>query len=233
MALGFGFSNQSQQAQSSGSGNSFISGMQSPFLSSLWQGATNLAGGQQGIQGQAQNMVGQMLPGTFDALGSMGNIAQGNSPLAQFANPNNQLVSQQLGMLGQSLGDMFTNTIAPTMGSAANMAGGLGASRHQLGLGQAAGDIGKAFMSGGVDLASNAYNTAANSANALTQSMMGAGSAIPGMSADIFNLGMSPMNAAWSPFQNLAGILGGPTVLQQNQQQMTSSGKQNQFKLGF
>jgi hypothetical protein len=46
-----------------------------------------------------------------------------------------------------------------------------------------------------------------------------------------FNLGLSPFQAQFQPLQNLAGIIGGPTVLGQGTSQ--SSASSGGFNIGF
>ena len=233
MGFGFGMNSSSGKNSSQSTNSTNVWGGQAPFLQDMFGQGSSLMQQQQGVGQYAQDMMGGMLPGINAAMGSMGNMAQGGGPLQQFTNPNNGLISQQLGMLGSSLGDMFNNTVMPGLTSQANSAGGLGGSRHQLGIGQAAGNMFDQFQQGATSIMGNAYNQAANSAGQLQQSMMGAAGAMPGMGGDIFNLGMSPFNAAWAPLQNQAGLLGGPTVLGQGQSSAQGKNQSSGWKIGM
>lgn len=61
------------------------------------------------------------------------------------------------------------------------------------------------------------------------QQQIGAGQAGLGQLGNLFNLGLAPFGAQFSPLQNLSQIIGSPTVLNQSQGQSRSSG----FGLSF
>lgn len=233
MAFSFGQSNQQSSTDQFNRSNQSVWGQQAPFLGGLFQGASNLAGAQQGVQGQAQGLVDQILPSTFGGLGGLSGIAGGGGPLQPFTQPDNGLVQQQLGSLGTNLADFFNTSLLPGLNSAAISAGGLGATRHNLAAGEAAGDMARAFSTGTTDIMSNAYNTAAGAAGNLQQGMIGAAQGIGDLGTSMYNLGMSPFQAAWAPLTAQAGILGGPTVLGQSEGGTTSRSSANSWELGL
>jgi hypothetical protein len=122
-------------------------------------------------------------------LGQLGMLGQSGNPFAQ----------AQIGQLGQGLGRLFSQQIAPTINSQFTGGGTLGGSRQALALGQAGEGLGQAFTGGALDILGNSSQLAlqANQAglNGLGQ-VFGAGNA-----------------ATFGSLPGLAGLLGGPTVL--------------------
>jgi len=122
-------------------------------------------------------------------LGQLGMLGQSGNPFAQ----------AQIGQLGQGLGRLFQQQIAPTIQSQFGLGGTLGGSRQALALGQAGEGLGQAFTGGALDILGNSSQLAlqANQAglNGLGQ-VFGAGNA-----------------ATFGSLPGLAGLLGNPTVL--------------------
>ena len=239
MAFGFNTSKQSSTSQSTSDAfnrsQQDIWGMQTPFFQQMYGMGSGLLGQQQNVGGAAQGMVNQFMPGIMQGFGGLGNIAQTGGPVGMYANAMNPFSGQQVQQFGQQLGDFFNQQLLPGIAGNAVAAGQLGGGRQGVAQGMAAQDMLQQFQQGATGIMNNAYNTGANAANAATQAMMGAGSSLPGFAADAFNLGMSPFNAAWSPLQQMAGLLGGPTVLGQSEggssSQSTSRGRGS--SLGF
>lgn len=196
-----------------------IWGAQANPLQQMFGDATGLSNRQQAQIGPAANRnLAAVMPAARAGLADM----------MQFANPNSDLVHRQTADLADTVGTEFGRTILPQLRSGAGIGGNMGGSREALSRGVAAGDAARAISSGATDFFSNAYNTAASSAAQL-----------PGMAANVFNLGMAPFQAAWAPLTSLAGVLGSPTVLNrsqamsqgENSSQQTSSGHQFGFNL--
>ena len=148
----------------------------------------------------------QQLTGiTSEAIGG-GQLGGGRQGVAQ-------------GLLGQSALDAFSRGATDLRGQdigrqlqASEALGGLEAQRGQLG--GALGQLGGQQQLGAAGL---------NQAGLLGQGQLGLGGlqSLQGQ----FNLGFSPFEAQFTPLQNLAQIIGGPTVLGQG----TSFGRTDQF----
>lgn len=143
----------------------------------------------------------------------MGNIAGGGGPLSQFANPNSALAQQQLADATSNIQQQMQRVTMPGIQSAAGLSGGIGGGRQGIAQGVAMGDAAQAISQAGTNIYANQYNQAAQAAAGQTDAMLSAGSALPGAATSAYNLGMSPFSSQWGPYSQLAGILGGPTVL--------------------
>jgi hypothetical protein len=203
MGVSGGSSNQESSSNSYGYNQSLAQSMQSiwaPQASAL----TGMYGGATALQKQQQ----QQVPGAARRLGAQVQPAGqfGLDQMTQFANPNSGLARRQTADLADTVGTEFGRSILPQITSGAGLGGNIGGSREALAKGVAGGDAARAISSGATDFFSNAYSTAASAASQL-----------PGMAANVFNLGMQPFQAAWAPMSALAGILGGPTTLNRSQ----------------
>lgn len=137
-----------------------------------------LAGLGQSLAGQGMGMLGQ--------LGMLGQVG-------------NPFVQAQIGQLGQGLGRMYQDYIAPTINSQFAGGGSLGGSRQGLALGQAATGLGQQFATGAIDLLGNSASTALQ---ANQYGLEGLGSVFGAGNAGVF--GSLP---------GLASLIGNPTVL--------------------
>lgn len=239
-----GFSGGSQQSNSSGysyneglsqavsqSGQS-IWGPQGAALGGLYGQASNLMG-QQGNAGQAaQNQVNAVMPGAQAGMGAVQNIAGGQTALDPFTNPNSALARRQTADLAATVGNEFNRNILPGIRSNSGQVGQIGSSRDALARGVAGGEAARAISEGGTNFFANAYNTAANAAGQKTSAMLGAGQSLPGMAAGIYNLGMSPQQAAWAPLAAAGSIFGGPTALSQSYSLAQNQQRGEQFQEG-
>jgi hypothetical protein len=201
-SAGYGYSsslaNSVNAAQNTSSQN--VWGAQAPALGNLYQQAQDKAG-----QGVDAGSAGAMATG----IGALSKLAGGTTPLDQFATPNSALAQQQLGAAATQIGNQFNRVVLPGLTSSAGVAGALGGSRDMLARGLAASDAQQQIADAGTSIYSNMWNSAASAAAGKTDAMLSAGQALPG--AALQNFGLS-----WAPLQQLAGILGGPTVLGQS-----------------
>jgi hypothetical protein len=214
---------------SSGSSSSASYGYNTSLAQSMQDVWGPQAGGLTGLYNQAGQLQQQQQGQVAGAANQLGQQVQpagqfGLDQMMQFANPNSQLAQQQTANLADTVGQEFGRTILPQIQSGAGLSGNIGGSRQKLAQGVAAGDAARQISQGATDFFSNAYNQAGQAAGAL-----------PGMASSVFNLGMQPFQAAWAPLSSLAGILGGPTVLNRSQalsqgeQSARSTGKQKSF----
>lgn len=220
---------QNRDAQSTNTTNQNVWGMQQPFFGDLF------AAGQNAMQGFDPNsFIGQNMQGVSNLQGGMtalNNMANTGGAIAGFANPNNQLVQDQIGNLGQSLGDFFQNQLNPAIMGNSVAAGGLGGGRQQVAQGQAAGEMGQAFQQGVTDIQANAYGQAQNAAMMQDQNRLQSVNQMSGVAGMMNNLGMSSMQAPWLGMQNMAGLLGNPLALTDSYSQSTDTSRANQWSL--
>lgn len=203
-------------AQSVNASNQSVWGPQAGGLQQLYGQAQKLMGQQGNMQGISQGQVNQVMPGARAGMAATQDIAGGGGPLAQYAQPNNALAQQETESLAQTVGDQFRRQVLPGLTSNANLTGGLGGSRDALARGVAGGDAARAISQGATDLYGQQYAIGAQAAQGQTSAQLAAGSALPEMASSIYNLGMTPQQAAWAPLTSAAGVFGGPTVLGQS-----------------
>lgn len=242
--VSFGRSKSTSQSQQFA--QTFVDPQQQPFLANLRQQATSLAEQQAPqISQQAFDLGGQLLGAGGQGLTNLGQISgqlQGALPgsqqvgaasqaLRQQAFGANPQLGEQIGQLGQDIGRQFNQQILPGIQSEAIGAGQLGGGREGVaqGLGiQASQD---AFQRGATDLRSADIQRRLEAAGALGGLGLGQQQQTAGQLAtagglnlggldqlgNLFNLGLAPFQAEFAPLQNLAGIIGDPTVLSQSQ----------------
>jgi hypothetical protein len=194
----------SSNGQSSSSGYGYSTNLAQSVNSST----QNVWGGQSGAltnlygqaQGQAARGVDPSISGaSAGGVGALSKIAGGTTPLDGFADPSSSAGKAMMDSIAAGVGDKFNKVILPGLTSAAGQAGALGGSRDGLAKGVAASDAQSQIMQA-------AYGQAAQAAAGKTDAMLSAGTALP--SAALQQYGLS-----WAPLGQLAGILGGPTVL--------------------
>lgn len=137
------------------------------------------------LSGLGQALTGQGM-GMLNQLGMLGQIG-------------NPFVQAQIGQLGQGLGRMYQDYIAPTINSQFTGGGSLGGSRQGLALGQAATGLGQQFTTGAIDLLGNSTNTA------LQANQVGLGGL-----GNVFGAGNA---GVFGSLPGLASLIGNPTVL--------------------
>lgn len=197
------------------------------------------------LSGQAGG--GQALPG----MSSLQAIAQGGQNQLDFGNllqPGAQMEGQ-LSALDAAIQRNLGSTLG-TLGQSASLAGQSGGDREAFFARQAAGDATRAFASGASDLMAQDLASRRGLAGvaaqmqgqqnaqqlAAAQAMMQGGlqgqaqqqnAALGGIGAlsGLFNLGMSPFQAAFSPLLNFGQLVGAPTVLSQQQSSSKSRSK--------
>lgn len=167
---------------------STVWGPQADYLQRLY-------GGAQTYGGQASDYALGQLP-ALTGLG-MGGLNQ----LAMFGQVGNPFVQQQIGQLGQQLGQFYNEQLLPGITSQFGLAGQApGSSRQVTSALQAGGLLGREFTTGATNLLADSSRQAIQ-ANAL----------LPGGLAAQQAMGL---NAFLGPYQAMANVLGtGPTVL--------------------
>jgi len=178
------------------SGGTFVDPNQQPFLDTLYNQALKT------YQGQRPGELQRTAQGIVDPLMRQGRGFTRN--MAQLADPSRQIAAQERG-LRSGLGRLFDEG-SINLGANAAGQGAFGGSRHGVAEAALGGEIARAYTEGRGDIVAGANQTAVNAAN-VGQSGLGA----------LANLGMMPTQAAWSGLSNFRDLLGGPTVLSQQQ----------------
>ena len=208
-----------------------------------------LTSGQQfisGLQGQASGIGA----GVGDAISGLLNFGQAGAQ-APGVNPG---VGGQISALQDAIQANLQATTG-TIAGQATLQGQTGGSRQALATGLAAQESQRQFAGGAAGLISQDF--AQQQATGLAQSQQrlgalqaagqignqaalgqaGAGQAGLGALGGLFELGLGGFGAAFSPLQQLAQLLGSPTVLSQAQSQQTRSasgfGSGSSFDLGI
>lgn len=193
------------------------------FLGNLQQGAAGQLGGQQ-LQNQAAQQAIQGGGPGGDFL--QGAIAQGNP-----------FLNQQVQALGQQIGQQFQEQVLPGIRRNATSVGGLGGGRQGVAEGIAGRGSQQAFANQAANLGFQNFGQQLGAAGQLQQNalqggqlagqgvsqQLGSATAGLGSLGGLFNLGLAPFGAQFQPLQQQAGLVGGPTVLSEQQSQGQSS----------
>ncbi len=166
----------------------------------------------------------QLFSGGLDFLSSLG----GGGPERAFlegrvAGEDGGLLDEQIGLLSEDVGRFFSEQLNPAITSEAIAGGQLGGGRQGVAQGIAAGEAGSAFARGASALRAADLESRDRSAVALGQQRLtSAEKGLNGLStlAGIADLGFG---AGLAPFERLAGILGGPTVLGESESRSTAT----------
>jgi hypothetical protein len=198
-------------------------GAQAPFLTNLYGQAQGLAGQQAGTIGQDAAGLSQ---GLLGGLGPYANAATNPAfqNLLQRAQGGSPYLGQQIQGLGADIGQFFNQQILPGIQSQYGMGGTLGGSRQSIAQGMASQDALRQFSQGATNLRQADYGQGLQAAGMLGN----LGQQQIGNLENMYNLGMSPYQARWAPWQSLSGIIGGPTVLGQG-----GSSRSANFNMGF
>ena len=190
-------------SSSSVSNPSYISKDQLPYLTNLWQQAQNIAQTPQMWKQQAQEIVDPLRQQGQQFLGGLA-----NNPYMRDQYTPSQAYQQQMSAGQQQIGQTMDRANW-SAGQTGIQAGQFGAGRQQV----ASGLIGEA----GVNAASNLSGQlmGQDMQNQLGQAGIFAQSALGGLSSlqGLYGLGMSPMQAAWTPLGNQAAIYGNPAII--------------------
>ena len=240
MSGSFSKSKQSASSQQTSSGQSFNTS--NSFSDSLGQSAAQGTSNQSvafeqlfqqlfGNATGAAQRASEMIPGLEEKAGQLFSTGagfleklQGNAGADYLANRltgANPQVDEQIDLLGEDIGGFLRNEVNPMLTSNAVRAGGLGGGRQGVAQGRASAAALEQFQRGAsgirtADLA--ARDQAAAQLGGLTNQAAGTGL---GSLGAMLGLGESGANAALSPYMALSQVMGGPTVL--TQQQNTAS----------
>ncbi len=230
-AFSFGVGSSTGQSSSVSSGRSFVDPNQQGFLDFLRNAGQNLAGGQagglQGLFGQAQGLFDQ-----GQGFQQQGVNNQFLSALGQQAGGNPELVAAQTAQLGQDIGRFTQQQVLPGIRRDAVGSGGFGGGRQGVAEGIAAQGAQDAFSRGAVGFQQADANRSLQAAG-VGGGLLGQGAATGlGSLGQQFGLLQAPFQSQFQPLLDLAQILGGPTVLNQQQASSQASNESRQFSFG-
>jgi hypothetical protein len=225
-----------------------------PQAAGLQQQGQEFIGGLQGTQQQLGNLggFGQGQGGINALQGIASGQNQSLQALQAQATGGQQLLGQQITGLGEDINQQLQRQLGGGAGIAgqANLAGQLGGGRQGVESGLAQEAALTQFQRGATGLRQQNQAQQLQASQAALGAQAGAGQALGQLGLGQnqqqlqallgggqlglgglqslqgqFNLGLSPFQAEFQPLQNLAGILGGPTVLSQatSQGQATAS----------
>ncbi len=253
-------SRSTSKSQSSSQQQSFVDPQQQPFLQNLRSQAQSLQQSQQAPLGQAAfDLGGQLSQTGQQGITNIGNIQQalgGELPgfgatadaqqaLRQQAFGENPELQNQINLLGQDIGQTFQQQILPGIQSEAIGTGQLGGGREGVAQGLASQAALSEFQRGAQTFRSEDITRQLAAAGQLGQlglgqqaqtgAQLGDAGALNlgalGELQNLFNLGLSPFAAEFGALNNLAGIIGQPTVLQQGAAQATGEAASKGFGL--
>jgi hypothetical protein len=242
MNLGSNRTQSSQSSSGSSAGQTFVDPLQQPFLQFLNSMSQNVAQGQLGAGGigDMASMLSQQLGGQgqqflqqFQGMQQAG--GGGTDFLQQRVSQQNPFLNEQINQMGLDMNQQFTQSILPAISQGAQAVGGLGGGRQGVAQGLASQGMQQAFAQQSANLRFQDVGLRQAAAGQLSQGGLQAGQAGMGSLGGLFNMGMSPFAAQFQPLAQLAAILGGPTVLsqQQSQQQAVGGSRGSGFNFGL
>lgn len=158
------------------------------------------------------NAANTLFSGGMGFMDSLGANA-GNAYLGDRLSGDNAVLEQQIGLLGEDIGQFFNEQLLPGITSEAVGGGQLGGGRQGVAQGLAAREAGSQFTRGATALRAGDINARDAAAGVLGQNtIQGATAGLQGLSplAGIADFGFG---AGMAPYERLAQILGGPTTL--------------------
>lgn len=214
------------RSSSSSRASSFVDQAQQPFLQDLRTQAAALQQGQQGAISQTAFGLQDRLGGQGDQLGqSLANQAAGTDPftsgLAQLGNAQNPFLDQQIAGLGGDL-QRFLGQSLGQIGQGFASANQFGGSRQGLAEGSAITGAINEFGQQSANLRGGDLTRQAQALQAGGALQQGAALGGLGQLGNRFNLGLGGFGAEFQPLQNLAGIIGAPTVLDKSRSSSSS-----------
>lgn len=182
-----------------------------------------------GAEGAAGGLDPSLLTETANTLftGGVGFLDQigndaGTAHLQSRLGGDNEVLQEQIDLLGDDLGKFFNEQLNPAITSQAVAGGALGGGRQGVAQGLATQAVGDSFSRGATALRAGDIAARDAAAGTLAQnSIQGALAAITGIPA-LGGVAEQGFSAGLRPFELLAGILGDPTRLNS-----TSSGSAN------
>lgn len=176
----------------------------------LFGGAEGAAGGlDPSMLTEAANTLFSSGTGFMEGLGG----DAGSQYLEGRLGSENEVLQEQIDLLGEDLGKFFNEELLPGIGAEAAGGGQLGGGRQGVAQGRAIDAVGEQFTRGATALRAGDINARDAAAGTLAQnSIQGAMTALQGIPA-LAGIADMGFGAGMAPFERLSAILGGPTTL--------------------
>lgn len=206
---------------SASEGNSFSKSWSDYFNNSESSGSSFVDPNQQGfldfLRGTAQGTFGATQPGASDLVSDVN--AAGGAALGNLAGLGNtqQVIDAQLTGLKSGLGELQQQGLNQ-IGDNAAAAGAFGGARQGIAESALRGEIGDAFTRGYGDIIANASRQSIDANNSV---LAGGGQMIG-----------NNLAGTWGPLQALAGIIGDPTILSENESMSEGGGSSGSISEG-
>lgn len=208
-------SSQDASVSNSVSGGSSLAGSQQQIafediFANLFGGASSAAAGlDPSMLTSAANTLFSSGIGFMEGLGA----DEGSGYMVDRLSGGNDVLQEQIDLLGQDLGRFFENEINPAITSDAIGAGQLGGSRQGVAQGLASDALGRQFAQGATALRAGDIAARDQVAGQLAQNTIGGASVGLGALGALGGLADMGFGANLAPYERLAAILGGPTTL--------------------
>ena len=214
----FGQSSSYNQATSGGVSGGFSTGGSAASQSVAFEDVfARLFGGAEGAAAgldpsMLSSAADQLFSGGVDFLSQLSG-GEGRDYLADRMSGESPLLDEQIAALEQDTGRFFNETLLPGIQGDAIAAGGLGGGRQGVAEGLAAERTADAFTQGVTALRTADMNARDQAARDLVGTdLAGAQAGLAGLPS-LYGLANESFGAELEPFNRLAAILGGPTVL--------------------
>lgn len=243
LASSFGVNGSEQSGGNTSTSSGASSSSQDVFLADLFKQVYGGAAGAAGainpdeISGAARSLFS----GGVDFLDQLGGGAGVDALKARVGDTSSR--DAQLSSLKSELGDFFNTQLAPGVTRAGVATGTLGGARDAVDLSEAAKAVASKFSTGAASIISSDQAQRDAAAGKLADvNNQGAGIGLSALQS-LYGLASAGGTAGLMPYQILASIIGGPTVLGQSQSQQqadafgfssgTSFGEQGSQSYGF
>jgi hypothetical protein len=168
------------------------------------------------IGADANYWSGQSLGALGGAMAPMMGMAQGYNPammqMMGRAQTGNPYLQAQIGQLGQNIGQQLGQQVLPQLRGEFNQSGWRGGSRQAIAEGMAYQGAMDTFGQQAAQMQYQDYGAQNALLQNYAQMQMAGAQGVGQMAPQIYNLGMMPYDAAWSPLTNAAEVVGAPVM---------------------
>lgn len=162
----------------------------------------------------------QLFSGGTQFMQGLGGDA-GTSYLTDRLSGNNPVLDEQINLLREDTGKLFSEQLNPAITSRAVAGGTLGGGRQGVAQGMAAEAAANSFARGASQLRSEDIARRDSAAATVAQNSLQAASTGLGALPGLLDLADRGVNAELGIYSNIGSILGGPTVLSQSQSEQS------------
>lgn len=220
---GYGYSGSTSTNNSVSSSDSFSSGQSSTtqniafeqLFQQLYGNASGAAGRAAANAGQLSEVATSLFSGGTRYLEGLGQDA-GSDYLEQRLSAENPVLQDQIDLLREDTGRLFSEELNPAITSRAVAGGTLGGGRQGVAQGQAMDVASRRFTEGATALRAADITARDAAARDVMQGSLAAASTGLGSLNDLLDLSERGSNQELGVYGQLSQILGGPTVLSQS-----------------